>query len=431
MRVSYPKKKMILHTARSISGTIRVPGDKSIAHRALLLGAVSRGKQVVDGVPRGSDLTSTVECLRQLGVFVERMPDGRMLVLSKPFDAGLRLNTGNSGTTARLLAGLLAGHDIEATIDGDDSLRRRPMQRIADPLSEMGARITTTDGRLPITVHGGNLQGITWTPPVASAQVKTAILFAGLCAKGKTVVVEPVATRDHTERMLRAMGVAIETDDGRVTLSGPAIPKATAIKVPGDMSSAAFLMAATTCLPDSEVYLPAVGVNATRSGFLKTMMTMGANIEVMNHDMYLDEPVADIVVKSGKARGVEVGPELVPGLIDELPVLAVVATQAEGTTTVSGAAELRHKESDRIEAIVSNLSALGASIEAREDGFVVQGPTPLKGATVDSYGDHRIAMAMAVAAFIADGTTKINDGGAIDISYPGFFQDLSTVLRSA
>lgn len=420
---------MILHSAERIEGTVRVPGDKSIAHRALILGAVARGKQVVEGIPRGADVRQTAACLRELGVFAEEMPDGRYLVLSKPLSGGRRLDAGNSGTTTRLLAGVLAGHDIETTIDGDASLRRRPMDRIAEPLTSMGASITTTDGRLPMTIKGGGLHGITYEMPIASAQVKSALLIAGLFAEGRTTVMEPAPTRDHTERMLRAMGVPVESEGGTISIDGPALPKATVIRVPGDLSAAAFLMVAAICLRHSEVYLPSIGINETRSGLIDILTAMGASIEIVNRDTYLEEPVGDVVVRSSKLHGTRVDPHVAPTLIDELPVLALAATQAEGETVVTGAAELRHKESDRIAAIATNLGALGADIEARDDGFVVRGPTPLRGARVSSHGDHRIAMTMAVAAFLAEGTTDISSADAIDVSYPNFFEDLSTVLR--
>jgi 3-phosphoshikimate 1-carboxyvinyltransferase len=420
---------MILHSAQRIKGTVRVPGDKSIAHRALILGAIAKGKQVIDGVPRGIDLQSTIDCLHALGTFVEEMPDGRVLVLAKELHTSATLDAGNSGTTARLLSGILAGHDIETTIDGDDSLRRRPMQRIAQPLTQMGATITTSDGHLPMTIHGGHLRGTRYRPPAASAQVKSAILLAGLFAEGSTVVEEPLATRDHTERMLRTMGVPVESEGGTITLHGPASPRAVQIKVPGDISSAAYLMVAATCLEGSELYLPSIGVNTTRSGLVKVLMSMGADIDVVNNDMYADEPIADVIVKPASLHGISVDASLIPSMIDELPILAVAATQAEGDTVVAQAQELRNKESDRIASVVSNLRALGADIEDREDGFIVHGPTPLRGTKVDSFGDHRIVMAMAVAAFIADGSTRISNAGVIDISYPTFFEDLSTVLR--
>jgi 3-phosphoshikimate 1-carboxyvinyltransferase len=412
-----------------MTGTLRVPGDKSIAHRALILGSIARGKQVVEGVPLSTDLQSTMSCLRSLGTFLEEMPDGRILVLAKEFASGVTLDAGNSGTTARLLSGLLAAHPIETAIDGDQSLRRRPMDRIAEPLSRMGATITTSEGRLPMRIKGGDLKGITYRLPVPSAQVKSAILIAGLGADGDTVVEEGIPTRDHTERLLRAMAVPVEDENGRISVQGSAVPKATHVKIPGDISSAAFFIVAALCLDQSEIYLPTLGVNPTRTGLIRVLEEMGANIEYVNRDMFLEEPIADIAVRSSGLTGVTVADELIPSLIDELPILAVAATQAEGETVVSGAQELRHKESDRIASTVDSLKTLGADIEARADGFVVRGPTRLKGGTVSSFGDHRIAMAMAMAGLLADGETEIEGSDVIDVSYPAFFNDVIAVVR--
>ncbi|MFQ5511339.1 MAG: 3-phosphoshikimate 1-carboxyvinyltransferase [Candidatus Krumholzibacteriia bacterium] len=421
---------MILQQADKVRGTVRVPGDKSIAHRALILGAMARGKQVIEGVPRAADVDSTISCLRSLGAFIEEMPDGRVLNLSTRFTSGKVLDAGNSGTTARLMSGLIAGHPLYATIDGDASLRRRPMTRVASPLTEMGAEVSTAEGgRLPMTIRGGNLAGMTYRLPVPSAQVKTAVLIAGLLADGETTVEEGIATRDHTERMLRAMSASIRTADGCITVEGGKPLKAAHVKVPADISSAAFFVVAATCLPSSEVYLPTTGVNPTRTGLLDVLQEMGASIDRAGGESYLEEPVADLIVKSSLLRGVTVDPGFLPRLIDELPVLAVAATQAEGETVVTGAEELRYKESDRITAVVDNLSLLGADIEERDDGFVVRGPTRLRANKVSSYGDHRIAMAMTVAGLLAEGRTEITGSEVIDVSYPSFFNDLRSLLR--
>lgn len=421
---------MIVPSAGRISGTLRVPGDKSISHRALIVGTIAKGKQLVEGIPRSQDVRSTITCLRSLGAFIEEMPDGRYLVLSKELVGGATLDAGNSGTTARLLAGLLAGQPLTSTIDGDESLRRRPMKRVIEPLTLMGAEIKTPFGdRLPITVKGGHLRGITYRLPVASAQVKSAILIAGLAAEGETVVEEPIATRDHTERLLAAMSASVTRQDGRIAVRGGSRLRSIHVRVPGDFSSAAFFMAAAICLPDSELYLPAVGANPGRTGMLRALQEMGARIEIVNKDRYLEEPVADLIVRSSSLHGVTVEGTSIPTMIDELAVLAVIATQADGETVVKNAGELRHKESDRIASIVDNLVLLGADIEARSDGFAVRGPTPLKGTSVHSRGDHRIAMAMAVAGLLAEGETKISGSEAIDISYPRFFEDLWTVVR--
>ena len=421
---------MIIESARRLRGRIRVPGDKSIAHRALILGTLARGKHVVEGMPFAKDVFSTISCLRSLGASIDVEPEGRVLVTSGQFLSKRMLYAGNSGTTVRLLSGLLAGHSIETTLDGDDSLRKRPMDRIAEPLTEMGASITmVSGGRLPMTIHGGNLKGIRYRLPVPSAQVKSAILIAGLFADGDTTVEEVIPSRDHTERLLAAMSVPIEKEHGKITVHGGSSLIPAVVKVPGDLSSAAFFIVAAVCLAGSEIYLPATGTNPTRTGLLEILKTMGADVEFVDRETLLEEPAADLIVKSSPLKGVTIDRALVPTLIDELPILAVAATQAEGTTTVSGAEELRYKESDRITAMVDNLRRLGANIEPTEDGFVVRGPVRLRGATVRAHGDHRIAMAMAVAGLLAEGRTTIEDAAVVDISYPGFYEDLRTLAR--
>jgi len=420
---------MKLAHAEQIRGTLRVPGDKSIAHRAILLGAIARGKQVIEGVPASADVQSTISCLKTLGTFIEEMPDGRLLVLAKNLHGGMTLDAGNSGTTARLLTGLLAGQPFETTIDGDSSLRQRPMDRVAEPLSLMGARVSASQGHLPITIDGGKLRAIDYKLPVPSAQVKSAILLAGLRAEGATVIEETIPTRDHTERLLSAMSVPVTKNDNKILIRGGAIPRATQVRIPGDISSAAYFVVAALCVDRSEVFLPTVGVNPTRIGVIEALEEMGASVELINHGSFLEEPVADLVVQSSELRGISIGRERIPSLIDELPILAVAATQAKGETVISGAEELRHKESDRIAAIVDNLRLLGANIDARDDGFVVRGPTPLVGNKVSSFGDHRIAMAMAVAGLMADGQTEIEDSAVTKVSYPTFFNDVLTVAR--
>ena len=419
-----------LQPARTIRGEIRLPGDKSIAHRALVLGAIARGEHTIDGLPESEDIRSTVSCLEQLGARIETRPDGGVRVWPGTYPSRARLFAGNSGTTARFLAGLAAGRPAEVTIDGDDSLRRRPMERVADPLRRMGAAITTTaGGTLPMTVRGGTLRPVVYRPAVPSAQVKTAVLIAGLSADGDTVVEELLPTRDHTERLLRAMGAPIRSTGGGVALRGPVELRGVQVAIPGDVSSAALFAAAAACLPDAEVVLRGVAVNPTRTGFLDTLSRMGARIDRENETLHLEEPAADIISRCGDLRGISVSPEEVPGLIDELPLLAVVATQAEGETIVRGARELRVKESDRIDAVVTNLTRLGADVEALADGFVIRGPCRLRGARVFSFGDHRIAMAMAVAALLAKEETVIEGSETAAVSYPGFFEDLRKLLR--
>lgn len=422
--------KRIVERAARLEGFLKVPGDKSISHRALILGAAGRGRQVIDGLSDAADVRTTAQALRAMGCFVESMPDGRTIVLPSTLLASFDIDAGNSGTTARLLAGLAAGRATRCRIDGDASLRRRPMGRVAEPLVRMGARVVLADGgTLPATVEGGSLRGIEYALPVASAQVKSALLIAGLFADGDTTVIEPVATRDHTEIMLAAMGVELARDGYRVTVHGGSRPEGTHVTIPGDISSAAFFVAAALIRPGSDVHLPFTGINPRRTGVLTVLRSMGADITIeVSHEGC--EAAADLTVRSSELRGVEIDdPALVASIIDEIPVIAVAATQAHGVTIIRGAGELRHKESDRIEATVSNLRAMGARIEAIDDTITIEGPTPLRGAAVRSLGDHRIAMALTVAGLAATGRTEIDDAGAVEISYPGFYNDLRTLIR--
>ncbi len=417
-----------IQRADRLRGSVAMPGDKSIAHRALILGSLARGTQAITGLPASQDVASTAACLRSLGCAIEENGSGHVLVKPGAWQSGVRIDAGNSGTTARLLSGLIAGVGIDCTIDGDDSLRRRPMERVAAPLREMGASFETAPGGcLPMQIRGAPLQGITYRSPVASAQVKSAILIAGLNAQGRTTVVEKAPTRDHTENMLTAMSVPVEREGRSVSVAGTAELHAVHVTVPGDISSAAFFLAAASIVPGSEVVLRGTGVNATRCGVLDVLAGMGSAVSIDGEKMSAGERIADLIVRHATLHGTEIQGEIIPRLIDELPVLAVVASQAEGTTTVRGAAELRHKESDRIRTVVDNLSRMGADIEELEDGFVVRGPCSLRGATVSSYGDHRIAMAMTVAGLVADGETIVEDCGAVSVSYPEFFHDLKAL----
>jgi len=420
-----------------------MPGDKSIAHRALIFGALAAGEQRVAGLPASGDVASTANCLRALGCRIETLDGGQVVVSGRhrlPAGAAARIDAGNSGTSARLLAGLAAGWGLDVAIDGDASLRRRPMTRVAEPLAAMGAEVTTTDGRLPLRIRSTRLHGITWQPEAASAQVKSAILIAGLHASGATTVIERAATRDHTERMLAAMGAPIERDGPAVTVRGRGPGevhggghdagartvglRALDLTVPGDISSAAFFLVAASIVPGSHVRIAGTGVNPTRTGILDVLQAMGARIALECAREQGGEPVADLVVSSAELRGVEIAGALVPRLIDELPILAVAASQAVGTTVVRDASELRHKESDRIRSVVASLTAMGADITEREDGFEVCGPRRLHGALISSCDDHRIAMAMAVAGLVAEGTTTIEGSEVAGISYPSFFTDL-------
>lgn len=420
-----------IERASRVEGVLKVPGDKSISHRALILGAAARGRQTIDGLSDSADVRSTMDALRAMGCFVESMPDGRTIVLAHSIAPEFEIDAGNSGTTARLLAGFAAARAQHCRIDGDASLRRRPMARVAEPLARMGARIVLANGgTLPATIQGGSLKGIRYEMPVASAQVKSALLIAGVLADGETTVIERVPTRDHSEIMLAAMGADIVREGLTVRVRGGVPLEGIHVTVPGDFSSAAFFLVAAVLIPGSRVHLPFTGVNPRRAGLLNVLERMGASFAIDALATGLDEHAGDLSASYAPLRGVTVDdPAAIASIIDEIPVLAVAATQAEGRTEIRGASELRHKETDRIAAIAHNLQALGASIEVFEDGFAIEGPTPLRGAAVSSFGDHRIAMAMAVAGLIAEGRTEIDDPGVVEISYPKFFADLRTLVR--
>ncbi|MGH2347845.1 MAG: 3-phosphoshikimate 1-carboxyvinyltransferase [bacterium] len=417
-----------IEPATKLRGTIRVPGDKSISHRAAMLGAIAEGTTVVSNFLWADDCRSTLACLRSLGVEIGEQ-DGAAIVqgrgprLGAPSDV---LDAGNSGTTVRLLSGILAGQPFATEITGDASLRARPMERVAEPLRLMGAAVETgADGGLPLRVRGGTLRGITYTPPVASAQVKSAVLLAGLFADGTTTVFEPVLTRDHTERMLESFGADVARRDGTVSVRrGPlrAIP----VTVPGDLSSAAFFLAAAAALPDSEVTVSGVGINPTRTGVLDVLRAMGADVEVRQDGVWAGEPVGTVVVRGRGLRGISIGGALPPRVIDELPVLCVAATAATGATEITDAAELRVKESDRIGAIAGALKALAGEVEERPDGLTVYG-SRLRGGRVSSHSDHRLAMAFAVAGLLGAGPVVIEGAETIGVSFPGFFQTLETL----
>ena len=419
--------------ARRLDGEIRPPGDKSISHRALILGSIASGPSRVRALSRGADVESTAECLRALGVEVDGSGvTGRGL-------RGLRqaagpLDCGNSGTTMRLLAGLLAAQPFESELAGDESLSRRPMDRVTAPLCEMGARAgrppaprSEGSGREPVLRVGGGgpLHGIEYRPPVPSAQVKSAVLLAALYAEGPTAVVETVRTRDHTEVMLGAMGARVKVDGTRVELAPADELNPLDITVPGDFSAAAFWLVAGGLVDSSDVRLGGVGVNPTRTAFADLLTASGFAIRRLHPRFEAAEPVADLHVTAARdLRPVRVDGRGAAEMIDELPVLAVAATQIAGTSVIAGARELRVKESDRLAAMEQGLTAMGADITVEDDGWVINGPRRLEGARVDSRGDHRVAMALAVAALIADGKTEIEGAECVEISYPGFFDHL-------
>ena len=419
----------IVQPARRVAGHVRVPGDKSVSHRALLLAALARGQSHIENLGPGDDCRSTRSCLERLGVSIADGPGAApAVVVAGRGLAGLLgprdvLDAGNSGTTTRLLLGVLAGHPWPARVVGDASLQRRPMRRIIEPLTLMGASITATDGGLPIEIRGGALRGIDYTMPVASAQVKSGILLAGLHADGMTTVRESTPTRDHTERALEQFGVCVERGPGgSVSLRGGQRLEAIHLIVPGDPSSAAFWAVAATALPGSDVTIEGVSLNPTRLGFLDILRRAGARIDTAIESATA-EPVGSIRIRHERLLPVTVEPHEVPGVIDELPALAALATFG-GAISVSGAAELRVKESDRIVELVRGLRALGAAADERPDGFTVDGRRALRGGFAEAAGDHRLAMAFAIAALGADGPSQIVGADAVSVSYPGFFAAL-------
>lgn len=404
-----------------------MPGDKSITHRAFLFGALAEGVTTIAGASAGDDCTSTRKCLAALGVRFDAVQDGPLISvhgggpLVRPAQ---RLDCGNSGTTLRLLMGILAATDFEAELAGDASLNRRPMERVAAPLRAMGARIETTDGRPPVRVTGTKLHGASLTPLAASAQIKSAILLAALRTQGRTIVHEPVLTRDHTERMIRAFGGTLRRDEADIVIDGPQRLKATSVQIPGDPSSAAPFVIAALLLPDSEVTIDGVLLNPHRVRYLDILRNMGGRIETEVTSLSDAEPSGRIVARSSELRGVSISPHDVPAVVDELPILAVAGAFARGSFEVRGASELRVKESDRIKSMVEGLGALGARIEELEDGFRVQGGAPLAGTAVESHGDHRIAMALSVAALGAVGVTEVLGAEVVSISLPRFFPEI-------
>ena len=411
---------------RALQGSLRVPGDKSVSHRSLMLAALAEGRSHVRGFLEGEDTLATAAVLAQLGVRIETPADGERLIhgvgLHGLKGTSAQLDCGNAGTGMRLLAGLLAGQAFDSTLIGDESLSKRPMRRVTDPLASMGARIDTQDGLPPLKIHGGNaLQGIEYTLPVASAQVKSALLLAGLYAQGETEVIEPHPTRDYTERMLAAFGWPIDFAPGRARLSGGHRLKATDVDVPADFSSAAFFLVAASVVPGSQLHLQAVGLNPRRTGLLQALRLMGADIRIENERESGGEPVGDIVVSHAPLHGVELPEALVPDMIDEFPALFIAAAVASGTTVIRGAAELRVKESDRIATMASGLRTLGAAIEETPDGAIIHGGR-LGGGTVESHLDHRIAMSFAVAGLVATDPVRVNDCSHVATSFPGFLE---------
>ena len=412
-----------------LRGELTVPGDKSISHRAVMFGSISEGLTEITDFLQGADCLSTISCFRKMGIEIENTGE-RILVhgrglhgLTAPSET---LDAGNSGTTTRLISGILAGQNFSSRLTGDASIQSRPMNRIIHPLREMGAQISSENenGCAPLLIRGTSLHGIDYRSPVASAQVKSCILLAGLYADRETSVTEPALSRDHTERMLKSFGARVK----RTGLTAQIFPESRLIgqkiQVPGDISSAAYFLAAALLVPGSEILLKNVGINPTRDGILQVIKKMGGDLQILNQRTISGEPVADLLVRHSSLNGTVIEGDLIPTLIDEIPILAVLASFAEGTTVIRNAEELKVKESDRLSIMVEELLAMGAEVTGTDDGMIIRGGKPLRGTKIDSHKDHRIAMSFAVAGLAADGVTSIPDSGCVAISYPGFYEDL-------
>ncbi len=447
---------LTLSPASSLKGEITIPGDKSISHRAIMFGSLAKGDTLVTHFLESADCLATMDCFSRLGIYIERdfQEPGRLIVHGTglhglyPSHSPVALYSQNSGTTTRIMSGILAPQHFTSYITGDDSVNRRPMKRVMEPLSLMGADIVSMNdnGCAPLKITGKPLSGISYRTKVASAQVKSAILCAGLYAEGDTTVTEPAISRDHTEKMLAAFGHPVQTKEipvGTDSVTGAAIPgghqviltpadellSPGSICVPGDISSAAFFIAAACLVPHSEVLIQNVGMNETRDGILRVAKAMGADITVLNED-HAAEPSADLLVRSSSLHATVIEKNLIPTLIDELPVIAVMAAAADGTTIICDAAELKVKESDRIAAMTEGLSSMGCDITPTEDGMIIHGGKPLHGANIRTFKDHRIAMSFAVASLIAEGETTLDDAACVDISYPEFFRDLAGLRQT-
>lgn len=419
-----------------LRGELTVPGDKSISHRSIMLGSLAKGTTEVTGFLQGADCLSSISCFQKMGIEIENHPALNTVRIKGNGLRGLiaptaALDVGNSGTTTRLMSGILAAQPFISTVDGDASIRKRPMGRIMTPLSQMGASFESllTENCAPFRIKGGNLHGIHYNSPVASAQVKSAILLAGLYADDLTSVTEPYLSRNHTELMFEAFGVDIKSNGTTATVAPATELTAQHINVPGDISSAAYFIAAGLITPNSEITIQNVGINPTRDGMLTICQNMGANITLSNIKNDIGEPVADITVSSSTLHGCTIEGEIIPKLIDEIPVIAVMAAFAEGTTIIRDAAELKVKESNRIDVMVEYLSAMGVDIEGTEDGMIIRGGKPLHGATIDSKLDHRIAMSFAIAGGNAEGDTEILGADVVNISYPTFYNDLQSLMK--
>ena len=424
--------KRVLQSKKPLHGEISVPGDKSIGHRAVIFGSIAHGSSRVSNFSGGEDNQRTVQAFKDLGVKISS--EGETLhidgngweVLTAPKTT---IDCGNSGTTMRLLSGVLAGRPFTTILDGDQSLRRRPMQRVIEPLRRMGANLVGREGRglAPLEINGGNLKGIEYSMPIASAQVKSAILLAGLQAEGVTIIEEPQNSRNHTELMIKGFGGEVGLDGRHVSVKGGQTLHGKDVRIPGDISSAAFFLVAAALVPASRIVVRRVGVNPTRDGVIEILRRMGAEIELLNATIETGEPVADLKVTGQRLKGVEIGAELVARTIDEYPILAIAAALAEGDTVINGVKELRFKESDRISAMSEGLRRLGVDVEEREDGLTICGRETLQGNKVRSFGDHRIAMSLAIAGLCAEGGVAIDDAQCVAISFPTFFDLLDEI----
>lgn len=425
---------MLFHKINSLKGEVTIPGDKSISHRAIMLGSIGKGKTEITNFLQGEDCLSTIRCFTQMGIQIENKGDtvfvegNGLRGLKKPTKI---LDAGNSGTTIRLISGILSATDFEIEINGDSSIQKRPMGRIMTPLAMMGAKIKSmnNNGCAPLRIIGNTLKGIHYNSEVASAQVKSAILLAGLYTDGETSVTEPYVSRNHTELMFQYFGVDIHTDNTTVTMKPAKELTGRKVIVPGDISSAAYFIVAGLIVPNSEIKIKNVGINPTRDGIIHVCKQMGANITIENVVDTNGEPSADIIVRSSELRGTEISGDIIPTLIDELPIIAILASMAKGQTIIKDASELKVKESNRIDVMVKNLSLMGVDVVGTEDGMIINGGNTLCGATIDSQLDHRIAMSFAIAALMAEGETEILGAECVNISYPNFYSDLKELSR--
>ncbi|EDL63187.1 3-phosphoshikimate 1-carboxyvinyltransferase [Bacillus sp. SG-1] len=418
--------------SKGLRGQITVPGDKSISHRSIMFGAVANGTTVIHNFLRADDCLSTMACFRKMGVEIKE-EGSTVIVHGKGWDSLQEpesiLDVGNSGTTARLMSGILSGRPFHSVIVGDESIAKRPMKRVTGPLSLFGADI---DGRkngqyTPLAIRGGELSAVDYNLTVASAQVKSAVIFAALQAEGISTITEPVSTRNHTETMIGKFGGEITSENNVIKVKGGQDFHGTEVQVPADISSGAFFLAAAAIVPDSKLVLPGLGLNPTRTGIIKVLEEMGAKITVEMEDSHDFEPRGTVTVETSSLKGIDIGGDIIPSLIDEIPVIALLATQAEGRTVIRDAEELKVKETNRIDAVVSQLKILGADIESTEDGMIINGKTSLRGGTVDSLGDHRIGMTLAIAALLCNEDVELKNAEAVNISYPSFYSDLASL----